>query len=175
MITFSETQRFRQWWIWLSLAAMEAYIIYGFVQQIVLGHPFGSRPAPDWALYILICVPSLFVGLAVSLRLETKINGDGVFLRYKPFINTTRAFLWKDVGSAFVRQYRPIAEYGGWGIRGNFYGRWNGKAYSVSGNMGLQLVMKNGKKILIGTCNAEELKAVLQRLADKKLVINAEI
>ncbi len=36
----------------------------------------------------------------------------------------------------YARKYRPIREYGGWGIR---YG-WNGRAYSTSGNEGVQLV-----------------------------------
>ena len=56
--------------------------------------------------------------------------------------------------------YNPIAEYGGLGIR---FGP-NGKAYNVSGNTGLQVILKNKSKVLIGTNDAEALAAVLARI-----------
>ena len=46
-----------------------------------------------------------------------------------------------------IREYRPIIEYGGWGIRFNK----SGKAYTVCGTTGLQISLLNGKEILIGT------------------------
>ena len=46
-----------------------------------------------------------------------------------------------------VRTYSPVIEYGGWGMR---YGR-NGTAFNVRGNVGIQIVKKDGKRILIGT------------------------
>ena len=52
-----------------------------------------------------------------------------------------------------TRQYKPIREYGGWGIR---YGR-GGKAYNVSGNKAVQLVLKNGKRLLIGSQRPDKL------------------
>jgi hypothetical protein len=39
----------------------------------------------------------------------------------------------------------------------------NRRAYNTSGNMGLQLIMKNGKKILIGTHKPDELDAFLKK------------
>jgi hypothetical protein len=50
-------------------------------------------------------------------------------------------------------------EYGGWGIRYS----WNGIAYNTKGNMGLQIVMNTGKRILIGTQKPEELAAYLKK------------
>ena len=41
-------------------------------------------------------------------------------------------------------------------------------AYNVKGKMGLQLVLKNGKKILIGTQKTEELKQILAERENKK-------
>ena len=38
-------------------------------------------------------------------------------------------------------------EYGGWGIKG----KRHKKAYTVSGNYGIQFLLKNGKMIMIGT------------------------
>jgi hypothetical protein len=54
-----------------------------------------------------------------------------------------------------TRTYRPILEYGGWGVRYSFVRK--GWAYTVSGNRGVQLQLANGKRILVGSQRAEEL------------------
>jgi hypothetical protein len=54
-----------------------------------------------------------------------------------------------------ARTYRPILEYGGWGIRYSPFAK--GWAYNVSGNQGVQLELASGKRILIGPQRAEEL------------------
>lgn len=59
----------------------------------------------------------------------------------------------------FVREYKPILEYGGYGIRYSF----SGKAYNVRGKMGLQLKFKDGGKLLIGTQKMEEMEDILKR------------
>jgi hypothetical protein len=58
-----------------------------------------------------------------------------------------------------VRTFSPIKEYGGWGKR---HGK-SGAALTIKGNQGLQLIFKNGHKLLIGTQNAEALKAFLKQ------------
>jgi hypothetical protein len=65
--------------------------------------------------------------------------------------------LWEQVKRAYIRQYNPIKEYGGWGLK------WSSTnaAYNIMGNVGLQLVLQNGKKILIGTQKPEELRSFL--------------
>lgn len=66
----------------------------------------------------------------------------------------------KNVVRAFPRTYRPISEYGGWGIR---FGR-SGRAFNMSGNRGVQLVLKSGRRVLIGSQRPEELAAAIHRL-----------
>jgi len=43
-------------------------------------------------------------------------------------------------------------------------GKKAGVAYNISGNMGLQLELKNGKKILLGTRKPTELEDVLKKV-----------
>lgn len=52
-----------------------------------------------------------------------------------------------------ARTYSPLREYGGWGIRG--FG--SNRAYNVSGNHGVELVLKDGRKVLIGSQRADDL------------------
>ena len=60
-----------------------------------------------------------------------------------------------------VRRYSPILEYGGWGYRP---GRKK-LALNVSGNQGLEIKFRNGRKLMIGTQKREDLERVIRRLA----------
>jgi len=102
------------------------------------------------------------LGIAVLLwvtRLETEVRTDGLYVRYFPFHRRFRRFDAEDLSECFARKYRPIREYGGWGIRCGWKG---GRAYNVSGNEGVQLVFKNGKRLLIGSKEANKLEAAIR-------------
>ena len=63
-----------------------------------------------------------------------------------------------------MRQYRPILDYGGWGIR---WGPGKGWAYNVSGNRGVQLELLDGKQLLIGSQNPEKLAQMIGKAMNK--------
>lgn len=76
--------------------------------------------------------------------------------------------MWEQIDSAYVRSYNPIGEYGGWGIRGGkLWSKSKGKAINVSGDIGIQLELKNGDKLLIGTQKKEEARSVLATYKSK--------
>ena len=75
-------------------------------------------------------------------------------------------FSWEEIEKISVREYSPLLEYGGWGYAEERVEEHI--MYNVKGNIGLQLVLKNGKKILIGTQKAEELKQILAERENKK-------
>lgn len=95
-------------------------------------------------------------------RLETQMNAEGISYKFAPLAKA-RTIEWDDVEKAYVREFKPLREYGGWGIRYSF-GR--GKAYYVKGNKGIQLELKNGKKVLLGTQNPGEAAQLLQHLEE---------
>jgi hypothetical protein len=156
MPLFHETQRYRQPFIQLIVGVM-AVVGWGmFVQQIVRGKPFGDDPAPDWAVVLLTA--TLGVGLPALLlwmRMETDVYPDRVEIRVAPF--THRTITAGQIAGAAARTYRPLREYGGWGIRGFRSNR----AYNVSGNQGVQLVLTNGNRVLIGSQQSEALEAAI--------------
>ena len=100
--------------------------------------------------------------LAISSlsNLVTEVSTEGVSYKMWPFHGKSRVIKWEEIESAEVRKYKPIGEYGGWGVRIGT----KGKAYNVKGNMGLQLVLVSGKRILIGTQKPAELEEVLENL-----------
>ncbi|MDB5232464.1 MAG: hypothetical protein JWN76_3269 [Chitinophagaceae bacterium] len=159
---FSERQHFKQIWLWVLLISINALFIYGLVRQVFLEQTFGDKPMSNRLLILLTSGALLLTLLFVFLRLDTVIQKDGVYYRFLPFQLTYKKISWDRISKSFVRQYNPIAEYGGWGIRIGIFGK--GKAFNVSGNKGLQLVYDDGKKILLGTQRPEEIEQVLKQL-----------
>jgi len=159
---FYERQYFRQVWLWIILLLVNGFFIYALFKQVFLGQVFGSKPMSNGGLIFVISIVLLVTLLSAILRLETEINDEGVYYRFFPFQIAMKKISWSRISKAFVRQYDPIAEYGGWGLRIGLFGR--GQAFNVSGDKGLQLVYDDGKKFLIGTNKPAALQNVLQQL-----------
>lgn len=160
MIAFKEVQRFRQWWLWVIVLSVPGVCLYGIIQQIVFDRPFGNDPLSDGGL---LAVAGVFGGglplLFYAVNLTVEVRSDGLYIRYFPFHLRFRRIPFDTIARAEARTYSPLGEFGGWGIR---WGK-QGKAYSVSGNRGVQLEFRNGRKLLIGSKRAEELAEALAR------------
>ena len=160
-VLFREVQRFRQWWLWLVVAIGPLTVWYSTYRRFVLGERTGTRQLsdnPQLLLWVLIGIglPLLYY----SARLVTEVRSDGLYLRFFPFHWSFLRFPVDSIKHSEARTYSPIGEYGGWGIR---YG-WNGKAYNVSGNQGIQFELHNGKRFLVGSQRPLEFLAALQSL-----------
>ncbi|MCU7618785.1 hypothetical protein NZ698_16440 [Chryseobacterium sp. PBS4-4] len=152
--TFYEKQSFRQWWIWALLIFVLAYSIYNSFEN----HDYFSASE----LIFSIAVPILIMILIFVIKLETKIDILGIRVRLFPFHFQFKYFPWKNIQKVYIREYSPITEYGGWGLRFGMFGK--GKAYNISGNLGIQIVFKDQKKLLIGTQKSVEMKQFLEEL-----------
>ncbi len=151
---FYEKQRFNQWWLWLLLAVIGYFVFEPVYFSITKNESLSSD---QWVGFIIL---GLVVLLFVLVKLETKIQEDGIYVRFFPFILKFRFYPWDSISIAMVRKYSPLMEYGGWGVR------WggNGTAYNIKGNKGLQVKFKNGNALLIGTQKPEEMQRVLDGL-----------
>lgn len=164
-VSFSEQQWFRQMWIWILLLGINVLVVYGFIQQVILEEPFGTNPGSDLGITITLILTAMVTFFIFSIRLDTVVDRDGIRYCFFPFHFSSKVIKWDDVSKAYIRMYNPILEYGGWGIRWGTYGK--GNAYNVAGNMGLQLELKNGKKLLFGTQKADDLDRVIEQLGVK--------
>lgn len=159
---FRETQRLPKWLYWLIATPIAAVATWLFVQQILLGKPVGDKPAPDWFIILYAASAAVILPLMIwSFKLVTTIDQSAITYRLSPLHFRTKRIPWSEVQESFIRKYKPMREYGGWGLR---YGFRNGWAFNMKGNMGMQLVLRNGKRILIGTQRPEELRAYLVSL-----------
>lgn len=163
-VLYRETQRFRQWWIWALVLLVSLLSLYGAVQQLILGIPFGNNPAPDgWMIVITIIFGIGLPILIYMTNLTTEIRSDGLYVRFFPMRLSFIRITTQEMKGFELCTYRPLGDYGGWGIR---YGK-KGKAYNVSGNRGVQLELTNGKHLLIGSQRPEELVQTLTSIAHR--------
>ncbi len=150
-ILFSEIQYFRQWWMRLIMVFIAFYTLAIIFTNASLLH------WPLKFLFVLLLMSPLLLSL---MNLKIEIREDGIYIRFTPFHLRFHKIAFSEIKSYEARTYRPIVEYGGWGIR---YGLPPGrnKAYNVLGNKGVELELKNGKRLLIGTQKPDEFIAAL--------------
>jgi hypothetical protein len=157
---FTEKQYFRQVWIWIPVAFLAGLSWYSFVQQIVQGKPFGTHPAPDAVVWIIWVVFGLvFPVFFFRFGLTTEVSEEGLRIRFSPFYH--RLVGLQDIRSFMVKEYRPIKDYGGRGVR---WSPRHGMAYNVSGSRGVLLELRDGKHLLIGSRKPELLAGALESL-----------
>lgn len=164
-VEFYEVQRFRQWWTWILLLGINALFLWGCIQQLLLGKQWGTNPMNDAGLIIVAAAMLLLSVAILGAKLFTYINEEGVYVKFFPFHFRYKFYDWSNLHKVYVRDYKPIKEFGGWGIRLSIIA---GRAFTMSGNKGLQLVLMNGKKVLIGTMQAEFLAEILVKLGKTK-------
>ena len=164
MKIFKEEQRFTQTWLIVlmgfSLVVPLVLIIREFLKEnseFTVGGFLGVV-----GVLIASIVPIFF------FKLITRIDEVGIHYRFFPFHFKTKQITWQEIEKAYVRIYDPIGDYGGWGLKGGFL--WNkskGIAINVSGDIGIQLELKTGKKILIGTQKKQEATSVIETYTKK--------
>lgn len=171
---FREEQRFTQYWLWvllvLVITAVLLPIFAALYAELIEGRSFGENPSSTATLLIMFfMVAGLSSGILVLFwrtKLVTVVNKDGISLRFPPFFSRERKFEADSIAEYYIRQYKPIREYGGWGIRLGLTGY--GRAYNVKGKTGLQLVFKNGKGLLIGTQRSAALMRAMNKMMGER-------
>lgn len=156
---YTESQKFRQWWLWLLIVCLNLFLISLLFKNLIVDPDFISAQQGTSLLYswIFVLVLSLFF---LSFKLDTIVREDGIYVRFFPIHRKQRVYIWQDLDQVYIRKYEALGEYGGWGFRG----LGNNRALNVSGKVGLQLVLKDGRRMLIGTQKAKELSDLLIKM-----------
>lgn len=163
-VLFKEEQRFRQWWIWMITAFALLAVIVPLVSAIVEEQAqVNSSETARLIIFGVLAVLFFAVVLIVLpfIKLNTKITENGIYVTYFPFVRKWKKFPAQEIEKYEIRRYRARLEYGGYGMRKR---RKVGQAFSISGNIGLQLYFKNGKRILIGTQKKQAIEHAMVKL-----------
>lgn len=157
-IIFHEVQPINPWFRNFTVILMASIVIFLIA---LVRHERGWATSPCVILGIVVPIGTSI--LFWIMELETVVRSDGLYVRFFPIHLRSKKFTAGDIKKYYTRKYRPFLEYGGWGLK---LGVWivNGWSYTASGNKGVQLVLTNGKKLLIGSQKPEELAAAIDTM-----------
>lgn len=164
MKVFKEEQRFTQSWL---IILMTISIILP-ITLIIKEYMKESSTMSSTEFILTLFGITLSITFIFFFKLTTRIDEIGIHYQFFPFHLSMRKITWTEINKIHVRKYEPISEYGGWGLKGGFL--WNkgkGTAINISGNIGIQIELKNNKKLLIGTKKEQEAKRVLENYQHK--------
>ncbi len=157
-LLFEEQQRFSHKIFWITLLSLTGLFCYAFIQQYFFHLPFGHKPMTNVGLVFAILFMCFIIILFYNFKLSTKITDEAIIIKLYPFHLYSKRFEWPQLSEIIVREYNPLKEYGGWGLRG--FG--DKKSATVNGSWAIELVFHNGQSLLIGTKNPEDAKASLK-------------
>lgn len=124
-----------------------------------------TDPAFIITVVLFFCVLAIVIIVNSISRLVTKVENDCIYIHYYPFKKVWEKIDASDIFSYRLKTYRAYREYGGYGVRDS---RRRGKAYIISGETGLQLYLKNGTQILIGTQKKQAIKYAIDKVMKGK-------
>lgn len=158
MKIFVEEQKFKRW---IILSILTVPLIIGISLLFIKEENIPEFNSEDfWGLTITFLIVGIVLLMILSIRLQTKINEQGIYYQFFP-IHLVRKFIpWQDISECYLLKYNSLTQYGGYGYRIGLF-KNKGIAMNVGGEYGIQLVLKTGKKILIGTQNKNDAKRIL--------------
>ena len=158
MRVFLEKQWFNQWWLWVMFTVVFGICLIEPIKKVSESGTFSINHF-DIGFWIGFTVIIGVIILFKYLVLHTEINDGGITYQFVPFHASEKRIKWNEIERCYGRKYRPISEFGGWGVRMGS----KGGAYNVKGNLGIQIEFKNGKKLLIGTQKPKEAQQTIDR------------
>jgi hypothetical protein len=154
---FREVQAIRQPKVWALVAILPAGFTFLLIWQVLLGHPAGPQPMPNasvigWTVFLWLIWLRL-----ITVKLSTRIERGAISISLRGLWRVRRIAV-VDIGKTEIVTYRPIEDYGGYGIRLTKRGR----AYIAGGNRGVRLTFAKGGKILVGSQVPEQLAQAIE-------------
>jgi hypothetical protein len=168
-IHFHEKQKFTFLPAKIIVGLIQVLFLWGLIQQVIFDKPWGVKPASDSALIIINIGVFLLLLLFISIKLKTDITEENISFQMLPFQIRKRSIPWNKVQQARVIKYDGFNEYWGFGIK---YMRGKGWCYTLPGEYGIKLILKNGKQILIGTDKPKELHQTVKKIKEHEIIID---
>ena len=178
-VIFFESQKFDRKWIWAFFSILIGFVCipFGLVWCLVLSmtkHSF---------IIIMVSVPTvpavillpIALYLAHIFRMDMEVNRDSITVKWSPspFDRMGVEYPFQDVETMYHRSCRPIKEFGGYGVSWEFGN--NGRAFLVSGAEGIQLLLKGGGKVFIGSKKANHFIESVSKIYPEKLRLDVSL
>jgi len=147
MTYFHEEQSFRQWWLPVLLAVVALPVI------VVL-----AMRGPVLEVIVVPLVVLAIGALFAFARLVVDVDREAITVAFH-LLWPKRRIAIASVRRAEATKYRPLIDYGGYGVRLGFKG-W---AYNVSGDEGVLVETADGARVMIGSQRPKELESAIAR------------
>ena len=133
--------------IWIGVSLAMAAL------AVVLGRGEGAEVA-----FLVIGSKSLILSFIVLtfLRLDVEVRPDHLLVRFGPIRLWRKRIAYEDVKAVSALTFRPLAEFGGWGIRWAFKGKR--VAWTIRGKRAVRLTIEGGKEVLVGSTRPQSLE-----------------
>ncbi|MDZ7717606.1 MAG: DUF6141 family protein [Balneolaceae bacterium] len=165
---FKSVQKCKQPFMWILIIGVSALIWYLTYQQFILDNPVGSNSAPDSVMIIIWIVIGIGFPLALfSMKLIIKIDSENFYYRLFPLHLRMHSYRLADIESMETVTYRPILDFGGWGIR---WGR-KGKGYIISGKKGVKVYLRAGRPVYFSSDEPEEVVRAYKKFSRDRKVL----
>lgn len=151
-VLFREKQAFVLGYGLIALAMPPVGLLIVTCRQVFWNRPWGSPAMTNGGLLSLTIFVLLVCIRLATVRLVTELRPESLTVAMKGFFRRTRIAV-ADIRGAEVVEYDPLAEYGGYGIRSGP----RGEAYIARGRQGVQLKLRDGREILVGSQSAHDL------------------
>jgi hypothetical protein len=171
---FEEVQRLRDnRWIFVLIFAVALGslipLLYGMYWQIGQGIPWGNEPMKDqeliiFTIFIFVTV-ALLTFMIANLRLETRIDAEGIHYRMVPIKSRWRIVTPQEIEEyTFADKYKAF-ESGRVGHHRNIFK--NMRSFRISGGKHITLKHKNGFRLLLGTQDQAGMEWAMRKLMHK--------
>ncbi len=150
VVIFREEQNF-DWRVYalLGLVVLSGITVLGLI-------PISNTARTLLAIFVGMVPSCLIVYL---LRMTTEITPTGILIWFGWIPSYRRVVSLGAITQVEVVAYRPIRDYGGWGIR---HCRDGERLLSARGDRGVRVQLADGSRLLIGSQRPEELARVIE-------------
>ena len=135
MVYFREEQKFEWYWtvVWLVPVIM---IGWGLYRQVLSAGLL-------WSALAVTAVVALWFN---RIKLITEVRSDGLWIHFV-LMWAERTIPWSEIRRVEAITYRPIKDFGGWGVR------WaaRGLVYNASGNRDAPMKLGSSERVLGGS------------------------
>jgi heme/copper-type cytochrome/quinol oxidase subunit 4 len=155
-ILFREEQRFRQGWVWFTFLLS----IIVTIAAIVVAVSVKQESKADMVIVFVVVIPVqlLVASLLYYTKLQTQITTKGIRFRWAP-LTKFKQIRWEELKKVEVLKGPPL-QYGfHLTIR---YGR----VHKVTDGKGMQLYLKNGRKIFLGTQRLNAFREAVEKMME---------
>lgn len=163
-VYFREVQNFHR--IVCGLLVLDTLVLNALLFYLIYCLACGRTvKLPVTTAGIMLVAPLLVTVLLQLCQLETEVWSDGLYVRFFPFHLRFRRFTFAQIHDYYAREYEPVSEYAGRGIRWGLCGR----SYNISGRYGVEMVLADGRRVLVGSQLPEKLVAAMDLAAGREI------